>query len=118
MSINQKINKDTQVLAEFINIYCSDRHGNAEKTRPAAGGAAGQYIGLCEVELCDECRKLFLHAVSKRVICPYDPKPSCKKCTSHCYAPGYREKIREVMRYSGMQLMRRGKFSLIKKYFS
>lgn len=116
--INKKIKKDTEILAEFIRIYCSDKHVSVEKARVAAGGAAGRYLELCDVELCEDCNKLLLHAVSKRVLCPYDPKPSCKKCRTHCYAPGYRGKIREVMRYSGMRLIRQGRFRLIKKYFS
>lgn len=109
--------KDAEVLAEFINIFCSDRHPDAGKEPLKAGGAAGACLAGCGFLLCDECRRLLLHAVSKRAICPYDPKPSCKKCDTHCYAPGYREKIREVMRYSGMRLIRKGRLGLIWKYF-
>jgi len=114
----KSIKKDAEVLAEFINIYCSDRHDSAEKGPVTAGGTVGIYLERCDFHLCGECRRLLLHAVSKRAICPYDPKPSCKKCETHCYAPGYRERIREVMRYSGMRLIRKGRLGLIRKYFS
>ena len=113
-----KIIKDAEVLAEFINIYCSDRHESAEKGPVAAGGTVGIYLEQCDFLLCAECRKLLLHAVSKRAICPYDPKPACKKCETHCYGPGYRDRIREVMRYSGMRLIKKGRLDLIRKYFS
>lgn len=116
--INQTIRNDIEVLAEFISIYCDDRHVSADRAGVVAGGAVGRYLESCSPVLCEGCRKLLLHAVSRRLVCPYDPKPSCKKCTTHCYAPGYREKIREIMRYSGMRLIRRGRFGLIKKYFS
>ena len=112
------IKKDAEVLAEFVNIYCTDRHGGAVKGPVRAGGSVGAYLAGSEVALCEDCRSLLLHAVSKRAICPYDPKPACKKCETHCYGPGYRDRIREVMRYSGMRLIRKGRFDLIRKYFS
>jgi len=113
--INDAISRDIEVLVEFIKIYCSGRHGNAEKNRIAARGPVGRCLEAHDLTLCRECGRLLLHAVSKRLICPYDPKPSCKKCLTHCYAPGYREKIREVMRFSGMRLIRKGGLGLIKK---
>jgi hypothetical protein len=113
-----QIIKDAEVLAEFINIYCSDRHVSADKGPVKAGGSVGTYLERCDFLLCGECRTLLLHAVSKRAICPCEPKPSCKKCVTHCYAPGYRETIREVMRYSGMRLIKKGRLDLIRKYFS
>ena len=116
--INKKIKKDIEILAEFISIYCADRHGGADRARVVADGVAGTYIEPCAVTLCHECRKLLLHAVSKRLICPYDPKPSCKKCKTHCYAPAHRDRIREIMKFSGMRLIRQGRLGLIKKYFS
>ena len=50
----------------------------------------GRRVGLCV-----DCRKLLLHAIVKRIACPLDPKPMCKKCPEHCYAPRYRAQIRE-----------------------
>jgi hypothetical protein len=114
----EQIKKDSEILAEFVHLYCSGRHPGAAKAPAAAGGAVGAILAPMDFTYCDECRRLILHAVSKRVLCPYDPKPTCKKCPVHCYGPGYREKIREVMRYSGMRLIRKGRLRLIKKYFS
>lgn len=38
--------------------------------------------------------------------CPYqEDKPTCKNCTIHCYEPHMRNKIREVMRYSGPRML-------------
>jgi hypothetical protein len=114
----EKMIKDSEILAQFINIYCTDLHKDQEKAPAVSGGKVGSCLESTGFSYCDDCRKLLLHAVSKRVLCPFDPKPACKKCPSHCYGPGYRERIREVMRYSGMQLIKRGRFGLIKKYFS
>ena len=117
-ALDETIGKDIEVLAEFIHIYCQDRHPGAAAFRAESCGAVGRYLAPVEFSYCADCLKLLLHAASKRVICPYDPKPACKKCETHCYGPGYRERIRIVMRYSGMRLIKRGRFGLIKKYFS
>ncbi len=109
---------DIEVLAEFISIYCADTHPEAEKYEVRAGGTLGEHVNSLGIQLCVECKKLLLHSASKRIVCPYDPKPSCKKCETHCYTPKYRDQIREVMRYSGKQLIKKGKLNLIWKYIS
>jgi hypothetical protein len=38
-----------------------------------------------------------------------NPKPMCKHCPSHCYAPMYRAQIRRVMKYAGIKLLMRGR---------
>ncbi len=117
-ALDEKIGRDIEVLAEFIHIYCEDKHPGAATSRAKSNGAVGRYLARVEYGYCADCRKLLLHAASKRILCPYDPKPACKKCETHCYGPGFRERIREVMRYSGMRLIKRGRFDLIRKYFS
>ncbi len=97
--------RDIEVLAEFIQIYCDDHHKENEKFKVQSGGQVGDHVNP-------------LHAASKRVTCPYHPKPACKKCHTHCYGPGYREKIREVMRYSGKRLIKKGRLDLVWKYIS
>jgi len=111
------IRRDAEVLAEFISLYCDGHHRERVRTPFTAGGAVGRYCGTSAGELCDECGGLLKYAVSMRIICPHDPKPACKKCPSHCYKPEYREKIRMVMKYSGMQCIKKGNISLLKKYF-
>ncbi|MBS5710633.1 MAG: nitrous oxide-stimulated promoter family protein [Veillonella sp.] len=32
-------------------------------------------------------------------------KTFCSVCKTHCYAPNYREKIREIMRYGGPRML-------------
>lgn len=52
-----------------------------------------------------------------RLRCPLDLKPVCKHCPVPCYRPGYREQAREIMRFSGKYLMRRGRLDLLRHYF-
>ena len=58
-----------------------------------------------------DCQKLPRYCQVTYV--PLCPKPMCKKCVTHCYAPGYREKVRQVMRFSGMYLVKHGRLDLI-----
>jgi hypothetical protein len=42
----------------------------------------------------------------------------CKKCHTQCYNRNYREKVREVMRFSGPYLIKRGRLDLIYHYLA
>lgn len=103
------VRRDLKTLARFIGMYCDGRHRDVPrqsvelKTHDVVG-VYGKPLVLCEA-----CRKLLTHAFVKRSHCPMDPKPMCKKCPDHCYAPVYREQIREVMRYSGRKLLLSGR---------
>jgi len=113
----KKISKDVSVIAKFIEIFCNNNHSDRMKSPIQSKGKIGEYLKDIPIELCPECNKLLLHAVGKRIMCPYDPKPRCKKCPTHCYGRGYRERIREVMQFSGAYLLKRGRLDLAAKYF-
>ena len=93
-----ELDKDLRMLAWFVRTYCRGNH----KTKSG---------------LCPDCQDLFDYAKKRREICPLDPRPSCRKCTIHCYKPEYRNKIRQVMRYSGKRVILRGRLDLIPHYF-
>jgi predicted amidophosphoribosyltransferase len=85
--------------ARFIAVYCRNHHDR--------GGA----------ELCADCADLLAYVRERLANCPYDPKPKCKSCRTHCYKPQYRERIRAVMRYSGMYFVKRGRIDWLIRYF-
>lgn len=93
-----KKEKDRYILKQFINIYCHGKHK------------------IPKSQLRDECQALLNYAIKRLEHCPQDPKPSCKHCEVHCYKPVYREKIREVMRYSGKRLILQGRLNLLWHY--
>ena len=110
--------KNIKVLANFINIFCGQKHSGFSKALFTFKGVdVNQLAGQEALELCENCRKLLAHAVVKLLLCPYDPKPKCKHCKTHCYAPLYRDQIKAVMKFSGMQLLRRGRVDLLAHYF-
>ena len=67
---------------------------------------------------CAGCHELLAYAGKRLEKCPYDPKPKCKDCKTHCYKPEYQKKIREVMRFSGMHFVKRGRVDWLVRYFA
>ncbi len=115
--LDGKKSKDIKVLANFVSIFCREQHRTYDKS---IFTIRDERLRAClngkKLELCADCQKLLNHGIAKLLQCPYDPKPMCKKCRTHCYAPGYREKVRQVMRFSGMYLVKHGRVDLLAHY--
>lgn len=111
----KKENRDIRTLARFIALYCRKHHAGRS---PFEGFRKLDLDPpLDAVELCPECAKLLKYGLTMRLRCPLDPKPMCKECLNPCYRPEYRDKIREVMKFSGMHLIKRGRIDLLFHYF-
>lgn len=93
------IKRERTVLERFIEVYCRRNHGT-NGTGP-----------------CNECRDFLAYAQKRLEKCPYDPKPKCKDCPTHCYRPEYRDRIRAVMRFSGIHFVKRGRLDWLLRYF-
>ncbi len=110
--------KDLKVLAGFVNIYCRENHKKAERTfYSPPDRRVREAVGEEELVLCPDCQKLLNHGMVKLLMCTQDPKPMCKKCAVHCYSPAYREQMKEVMRFSGLYLIKHGRVDLIAHYY-
>ena len=82
-----KIEKEKEVSFLMIDIYCKKKH----KTKK---------------ELCDECKQLKEYVELRLNKCPFkDIKTFCSNCKIHCYQKDMREKIKEVMRFSGPRMI-------------
>ena len=111
-AISGQQKKDIRLIGKFVEVYCAGKHGGAEHA-PARLPA-----GLGERNLCPECRAFLEYAVTKRLKCPLEAeKPTCKHCRIHCYDRPRREKVREIMSYSGRRLMMRGRLDYLWHYF-
>lgn len=100
-----RVEKDTVVLEKFIQVYCDTKHKTLVKS---------EELGL---RLCEECRDTLDYATHRREVCPLDPKTSCKNCEIHCYEPGHRQRIKDIMRHSGMHMILRGRLDWLIHYF-
>ena len=88
-----------RVLRRFVEVYCRAHHGTDD------------------AEPCAECLDLVEYARKRLQKCPHDPKPKCKDCATHCYNPQYRQRVREIMRFSGMHFVKRGRLDWLIRYF-
>lgn len=108
--------KDLKILARFIELFCHARHDRktlGEASLPKIlqqGNGPGKTI-------CRDCAELLEHGMKKRALCPLVPKPTCRSCPIHCYSPEYRQKIREIMAYSGKRMILRGRVDYLWHYF-
>ena len=79
--------REKEMVAQMIALYCKKRHGRKNG-------------------LCPECQALLDYAQSRSDMCPFmETKTFCSNCRVHCYKPEMREKIRQVMRFSGPRML-------------
>jgi hypothetical protein len=90
MSISsRRIGREKKTVEAMIHISCHNLHQTKK-------------------DLCHECRKLLEYAQSRLNKCPFqEKKTTCANCRTHCYKPVMRERIKEVMRYSGPRMTSR-----------
>lgn len=82
-----KREREKAVVSEMISLYCRKKHGK-------------------KGELCSECAVLDKYARERSDKCPFmENKTFCSCCKVHCYKPEMRDKIREVMRFSGPRMI-------------
>lgn len=92
-----KREREKKMVSEMIALYCKKKH-HTKITR--------KKDGLHKEELCPECRELAEYARTRSDRCPFmETKTFCSNCRVHCYKPEMREKIREVMRFSGPRML-------------
>ncbi len=87
MSADKKREREKKIVSLMIRLYCRKKHG-------------------VKNGLCPECKALAEYAAQRSDKCPFmESKTFCSNCKVHCYKPDMREKIREVMRFSGPRII-------------
>lgn len=101
VDVEAKRAEEAEMVSQMIALYCRGHHrGNA------ATGAPRVRLGLREVALCPDCADLCDYALGRIARCPHmGTKTFCSVCPTHCYKPSMRERIREVMRWSGPRML-------------
>jgi len=86
-SLNKR-EKEVKTIPVMIKMYCNHHH----KTKKG--------------ELCEECKKLNDYSLYRLNKCPFKyNKKFCNFCKVHCYQAEMREKIKEVMKFSGPRMI-------------
>nr|WP_294490497.1 nitrous oxide-stimulated promoter family protein [uncultured Mediterraneibacter sp.] len=89
--IEKKRKKEQYVVDEMIRLYCRKNHKEYNRKTD---------------QMCPVCRELSDYAKLRSGKCPFmEEKTFCSNCKVHCYRPEMREKIRQVMRFSGPRMM-------------
>ena len=87
MNVNSKRAREKKTVTLMIRLYCRKNHG-------------------VKNALCPDCKALSEYAAQRSDKCPFmESKTFCSNCKVHCYKPDMREKIREVMRFSGPRMI-------------
>jgi hypothetical protein len=105
---DEKAREDTRLLGDFTGIYCRGVHKGSERSALVSDGSELGVYGSKVPIVCPECAELLRYAEKRRAFCPKDPKPFCSYCDTHCYSAEMRDRMREVMRYSGPRSLLRG----------
>jgi len=80
------ISQERDTLQAMIHLYCRQNH--------------------TPDPLCKECSQIWSYAEERLEKCPFGfEKPTCQNCTVHCYKPEMRQRIKEIMRYSGPRMI-------------
>ena len=117
VEISEKGKADIRTLLKFVTIFCREHH-NGEKAPFSFRNFDIKEIEKEEVFVCPDCTRLLTYGLTMRLKCPHDPKPMCKKCETQCYHGEYESKIREVMKFSGMHMVKHGRLDLLYHYFA
>jgi hypothetical protein len=82
--------REFTMIDAMLRMYCRSHHG-------------AKYAALC-----DDCSALRDYTRRRLERCVFgEAKPTCAKCTVHCYRANMREHIRQVMRWAGPRMLRR-----------
>lgn len=85
--IESKRQWEKELVSQMIVLYCRKQHGRKHS-------------------LCPECAELDAYARLRSDKCPFmETKTFCSNCKVHCYKSEMREKIRQVMRFSGPRMI-------------
>lgn len=97
--MGKRIEKEKRTVKLMIELYCQKKHGHKES-------------------LCEECSELLEYAHKRLSYCKFgDEKSSCSKCPIHCYKKDMKEKIKEVMRFSGPRILLYNPYEFIRHIF-
>ncbi len=90
MKKHRSLAQEKKTIAAMVKMYCRSHHATVKN------------------RLCPGCEDLLQYALQRLEKCPFgSEKGPCAQCTIHCYKPSMRERIQEVMRYSGPRMLTR-----------
>lgn len=97
--LSGKLLYEFNTMCAMAEIYCHKHHQiRLQKTPDHQCSAIPS--------LCPDCVEILEYAEKRLDRCPYGQhKPTCNKCPVHCYKPHMKQKVREIMIYSGPRML-------------
>ena len=95
-----RIEREKHIIGVMVEIYCKKKHKSKDG-------------------LCSECRELLDYSRQRLDKCKFgEQKSYCQKCPIHCYKKDMKEKIKDVMKFSGPRLLFYNPVEFFKHMFS
>ena len=83
----KRLHREMKTIEIMVKLFCRKNHQNGS--------------GLCR-----ECSEVLDYTNLRIIKCPYkENKPACNTCTIHCFKNTFKEKVREIMAFSGPRMM-------------
>ena len=100
---SRRLRREARTVELMIRMNCAANHVAAA---PGIEPAQPPTESRARVDfLCPECAALLAYSSERVDSCRFGAeKPTCARCTVHCFRPSMRERIREAMRYSGPRM--------------
>jgi len=85
--LHGRVRREMKTVQAMISLYCRAHHQTNSS-------------------LCGECERLNNYALKRLSGCPFQGnKTTCSKCDVHCYNNEMKQRIVEVMRFSGPRML-------------
>jgi len=92
------VQQEQATIAIMTHLFCRAKHGTRQG-------------------LCPDCQELLDYAQERVAHCMFlSEKPVCARCPVHCYKAAQRERIREVMRFSGPRLLFKDPLAVVRHF--
>lgn len=83
-----RIKREKTTISAMVEIYCRGNHDRQGE------------------RLCGDCTEFLLYSLRRLDLCPFGrKKPTCGKCSIHCYKKGMQLRAKEIMRYAGPKMI-------------
>ena len=106
---SRRVRREQRTIEVMIRMYCGAGHPSALRATDDAlddpRGDVSADPGGDGDGLCRDCAQLLDYSRRRIERCSFgDQKPTCARCTVHCFRSDMRTRVRAVMRYSGPRM--------------
>ena len=91
----RRVRREARTVELMIRMYCRDHHSPAQRS----SGSRRDRV------LCPDCAILLDYSLLHLHRCRFGgEKPTCDRCSVHCFSPDMRDRIKTAMRYAGPRM--------------